>query len=90
MVQIIQFGSREAAFDGCPKCFGQLALLIQKLEKSYPLIQNFAVMHHALVNQADLGLVQSARSFFAVMDDERARGALFKERDGGGDRVFRY
>ena len=55
------------------------------LEDRRAALFQLAQVAQALLQLAQLGVVEAAGDFLAVAGDERHRGALVEQRDGGGD-----
>ena len=84
-VEILELGLGRGAGDLRRQLFGELALGLDRLADGLATGAELAQIAEALLQLAELTVVQAARGFLAVARDERHRRALVQERDRGPD-----
>ena len=68
--------------DGCGQLGGELALLLDALEDGLAPGLEFTQVSEALLEGAQLRIVETLRGLLAVTRDEGNRGALVEQADG--------
>ncbi len=73
-----------AASQGCPQLVGELALLFDGGQHGLTTLVELTQVTQALLERAQLAVVEAAGDLLAVPGDERDRRALVQELDGCG------